>query len=98
MRKFIRVIRVPLALLLALLLFASCNTTKYIPPGQYLLDKVDIKMDDKGAEKAVLLPYIQQNAISSKFGLGIYNLVDNDSNFIKKFIRKIGKPPVKLFI
>jgi outer membrane protein assembly factor BamA len=76
------------------LLFASCNTTKYIPQGEYLLDRVDIQMDDKGADKAVLLPYVQQNAIASKLGLGIYNLVNNDSNFIKKFIRKIGEPPV----
>jgi outer membrane protein assembly factor BamA len=51
-------------------------------------------MDDKGADKAVLLPYVQQKANSSKFGVGIFNLTNNDSNFIKKFIRKIGEPPV----
>jgi outer membrane protein assembly factor BamA len=51
-------------------------------------------MEDEGTGKAALLPYIQQNPNSSKWGLKIYNLVDNDSNFIKKFIRKIGEPPV----
>jgi outer membrane protein assembly factor BamA len=51
-------------------------------------------MEDKGTDKASLLPYIQQNSNGSKWGLKIYNLVNNDSNFIKKMIRKIGEPPV----
>jgi outer membrane protein assembly factor BamA len=83
-----------LGVLLFVLLLFSCNTTKYIPEGQYLLDKADIQMADKGADKTILLPYIQQKANTSKFSLWIYNLVDNDSNFIKKFIRKMGEPPV----
>ncbi|GHT74103.1 membrane protein [Bacteroidia bacterium] len=77
-----------------LLLLSACNTTKYIPEGKYLLEKVDLEMDDKGADPAALLPYIQQKANASKWGIYVYNLVDNDSNFIKKFIRKTGEPPV----
>jgi outer membrane protein assembly factor BamA len=79
-----------------LLLLTACNTTRFIPQGEYLLDKVTITMDDKGVDQSVLLPYVQQTPNSSKLGLGIYNLVNNDSNFIKKFIRKIGEPPVLL--
>jgi outer membrane protein assembly factor BamA len=77
-----------------LLLLCSCSTTKYIPEGQYLLNKVSLEIKGDGADKASLLPYIQQNPNTSKWGLKIYNLVNNDSNFIKKFVRKIGEPPV----
>jgi outer membrane protein assembly factor BamA len=76
------------------LLLAACSTTKYIPEGQYLLDKVTLEMEDKGVDKVALLPYIQQNPNSSKWGLKIYNSVKNDSNFIRKFVRKMGEPPV----
>ncbi|MDR2682825.1 MAG: BamA/TamA family outer membrane protein, partial [Dysgonamonadaceae bacterium] len=81
-------------LLLFLLFLYSCSTTKYIPEGQYLLDKVSLQMEDNEIAKTSLLPYIQQNPNTPKWGLKIYNLVNNDSNFIKKFIRKIGEPPV----
>ncbi|MDR2805324.1 MAG: hypothetical protein LBB85_06735, partial [Dysgonamonadaceae bacterium] len=79
---------------LLLVLFTACNTTKYIPAGEYLLDKVEIRIDDEGVDKEALFPYIQQKPNTSKLGLGIYNLVNNDSNFIKKFIRKMGERPV----
>ena len=72
----------------------ACNPVRHIPEGHYLLDKVAIQMDDKGVDKTALLPYIQQKNNASKPGLWVYNLVNNDSNFIKKFIRKIGEPPV----
>jgi outer membrane protein assembly factor BamA len=77
-----------------LLFLCSCSLTRHIPEGQYLLDKVNLQMEDGGTDKTSLLPYIQQNPNNSKWGLKIYNLVNNDSNFIKKFIRKIGEPPV----
>ncbi|MDR0542993.1 MAG: BamA/TamA family outer membrane protein [Dysgonamonadaceae bacterium] len=77
-----------------LFLLTACDTAKYIPQGEYLLDKINIQMDDQGVDKAVLLPFIQQKPNSSKFGAAIYNWVDNDSGFIKKFIRKMGEPPV----
>jgi outer membrane protein assembly factor BamA len=80
--------------ILFILLLSSCSTTKYIPEGEYLLDKTDIEMDDRGVEKALLMPFIQQKANDSKIGISIYNLAKNDSGFIKKFIRKIGEPPV----
>jgi len=76
------------------LFIASCATTKYIPENQYLLEQIFIEMDDRGVDKAALLPFIQQKPNDSKVGLGIYNWVDNDSSFFKKLIRKIGEPPV----
>lgn len=77
-----------------LLFLVACNTSKYIPEGEYLLDQVTIRAEEKGPDEAVLWPYIQQKPNASKFGLGIYNLVPNDSGWIKKLIRKTGEPPV----
>ncbi|MCL1938715.1 MAG: BamA/TamA family outer membrane protein [Candidatus Azobacteroides sp.] len=71
----------------------ACSPTKYIPEGQYFLNKVDIQMDDKGTDKESLLPFIQQRANSSGLAPRIYNMVKNDSNFIKRFVRKLGEPP-----
>ena len=85
---------VQVLLLLVSFLVSSCSTTKYIPDGQYLLDKVNLEMEDKGADKTQLIPYVQQMPNDPKLGLRIHNMVKNDSNFIKKFIRKIGEPPV----
>jgi len=84
----------PIFTVFILILLTACNTTKFVPEGEFLLNKVEIKMEDKGVDPAVLLPYIQQSPNSSKLGLGIYSLVSNESNFIKRFIRKIGEPPV----
>lgn len=80
-------------LVILMLISSSCNTTKFIPQGEYLLDKVDIKMEDKGVDKSQLTSFIQQTPNSS-MSVGIYNLVDNDSNFFKKAIRKLGEPGI----
>ncbi|MDR1938024.1 MAG: BamA/TamA family outer membrane protein, partial [Tannerellaceae bacterium] len=61
---------------------------------QYLLEKVNVEMEDKGVDKSALIPYIQQNPNTSKWSVKMHNLVKNDSNFFKKFIRKMGEPPV----
>jgi outer membrane protein assembly factor BamA len=59
-----------------------------------LLDDVKIKMEDKGVNKALLMPYIQQKPNTSKLGVKLYSLAGNGSGFIRKFIRKIGEEPV----
>jgi len=76
------------------LILAACSSVKLVPDGKYRLTDVDIRMDDKGVSPVQLLPYIQQNANASTMGVRIYGLVKDDSNFIKRFIRKIGEAPV----
>ncbi|MDR1437403.1 MAG: BamA/TamA family outer membrane protein [Candidatus Symbiothrix sp.] len=83
-----------LHLAVLLLLLASCSTTKNIPEGRYLLEKVNLEVKDKGVDKSVLFPYIQQKPNTSAWSVKMYNLVKNDSGFIKKFIRKMGEAPV----
>jgi len=82
------------ATVLFALFIASCSTTKYIPKGQYLLDKVALKIDSAEIADMQLIDFIKQKPNDSKLGLMIYNMVKNDSNRFKRFIRKIGEPPV----
>ncbi|MFT3752339.1 MAG: BamA/TamA family outer membrane protein [Paludibacter sp.] len=88
---------------LALLLMA-CNVTKYVPDGEFLLDKTDIKTDTKDLDKTELLEYLRQTPNAAVFGawrmqLGIYNLAPKDTStsfnrFWHRTFKKIGDPPV----
>src|SRR5215510_11981778 len=79
-----------------LLLFASfsCSTTRYIPEGQFLLNSIRLETDSSGLSRTDLMEFIQQRPNNPKFGVMIYNLVDNDSTWLKRMIRRIGNPPV----
>jgi len=79
---------------LLILLMLSCSTTKYIPEGQYLLDKISLKTDSDEISNVQLLDFVKQKPNESKLGLMIYNMVNNDSNWFKKSIRRMGEPPV----
>ena len=83
-----------MAMYLFFLHLLSCSTTKYIPEGQYLLDNVSLKTDSIEISNVRLQDFIKQKPNESKLGLMIYNSVNNDSNWIKKIIRKIGEPSV----
>jgi len=93
LRVSIRLLSALLASLLFLFIL-SCSTTKYIPEGQYLLDKISLKADSANNSNVLLLDFIKQKPNVSKFGIMIYNSVKNDSNWLKKAIRKIGEAPV----
>ena len=89
-------IRIGFAITMCLffLFVLSCSTTKYIPEGQYLLDKVSLKTDSAEIYSVQLMDFIKQKPNDSKLGLMIYNMVENDSSRFKRAIRKIGEPPV----
>ena len=88
-------------ILLALLLW-GCSSTRHVPEGNYLLDKVNIEINDsaKRVEASELSTYIRQMPNhkmlwSMKFRLGIYNMSGNDSTkWWNKWIRKLGESPV----
>ncbi|MBS0011872.1 MAG: BamA/TamA family outer membrane protein, partial [Bacteroidales bacterium] len=86
-------------LLLAVMLFYSCNPTRYVPSDKSLLDKSEIKTDNSRIKKSDLEPYIKQEPnkkiFGARFHLGLYNL----SNIEKEgwphgWLRKIGEEPV----
>ena len=73
------------SLLVMLVLFASCNTTKYVPQNQCLLNKARIKcVDDKQVVTSELRPYLRQKQNTEILGfwklqLHIYNTAPSDT-------------------
>lgn len=90
----------PLILLLSVLFMFSCNPTKYVPEGSYLLDKVEVKTDAPNITRNDLSDYIRQNPNSYVLGLfrmqlGIYNLSGPDTTrWFNRTWRRIGQAPV----
>ena len=85
---------------LILLVLYSCSATKFVPEGEYLLDRVKIESDIQGYKTLELRPFVRQLPNNKMFGLNrtmlqIYNLAGKDSTrWINRFIRRVGEPPV----
>ena len=85
-------------------LLLSCASTKHVPSGQMLLDKVRINILDKENSKDInkqeLTNYLRQTENHKVLGgfkmqLAIYNISGKDSaNWFNKWIRRVGAPPV----
>lgn len=79
---------------------SGCSASKFIPDGMYMLDKVEIKSDNKQLDTDKLEPYVRQKANSKWFSmfkvpLGTYALSGKDSTkWINKTLRKLGENPV----
>lgn len=92
--------RLRVSIILFIVLLSSCSTTKFVPEGEYLLDKVKIKCDTKEFNNSELSEYLRQTPNAAIFGafrmqLGIYNLAGKDSTKkINKTFKRIGDPPV----
>jgi hypothetical protein len=78
----------------------SCSATKFVPDGEYLLDKVKIESDIPEYKTFELKPYVRQLPNYKMFALNktkfqLYNLAGKDSSkWINRFVKKIGEPPV----
>lgn len=93
----------------ALILFASCSSTKLVPKGDALYTGATVKIKDstfsrkdkkKVEEATENLPQPKPNSrfFGIPFKLAFYNMAGDTSrhSFIRKFLRKIGQPPVLL--
>lgn len=83
--------------LLGLMFLGSCNSTKFVPQGKYLLNRIDVKVDDKSLKKEDLRAYIKQKENLRIFGflkfhLGLYNL--SSAKKEKGWLKRIGEAPV----
>ena len=84
------------------LLLTSCSTTKFVPDGEYLLDKVEIVSDNRDYKSADLKSYLRQQPNFKVFGLMKWQLFvydwsgKNEKKWINKQLRRIGEPPVVL--
>jgi len=84
-------------LLLGIVLLNSCNSTKFVPEGKYLLNKVTVKVDDNNIKKEDIKTYVRQKENLRilgfiKFHLWVYNLssLKKESGWLKR----IGEAPV----
>ncbi|MDL2322543.1 outer membrane protein assembly factor [Bacteroidales bacterium OttesenSCG-928-A17] len=97
---FKNIFRYSLILLIPLILY-SCSATKFIPDGEYLLDKIKIESDVPNYGTTELKPYVRQLPNYKMFGINktmfqIYNMAGkDDSKWHNRFIKeKIGEAPV----
>ncbi|WP_163629507.1 BamA/TamA family outer membrane protein [Paludibacter sp. 221] len=83
-----------------LLVFSSCKVTKFVPEGEYLLDKVEIKTEQQKVKKEDLERYIRQTPNSSVFGiwrmqLRLYSTAGRDTTkWVNRVLMRAGEAPV----
>ncbi|MCE5174563.1 MAG: BamA/TamA family outer membrane protein [Bacteroidales bacterium] len=83
-----------------MLLFGACNSLKYVPKDQYLLDKVSIYTGKGTINNSDLSAYISQEPNKRFLGIGKldlfwYDLSGSDtSKWMNRTLRKLGNPPV----
>lgn len=97
-----------LVVLVSVLLFISCNTTKHVPDNQYLLKSNHIKSDNENLKTKPIYNYLKQHentktAMFFYFHLWVYN-ISHEKEQKKKRIKKwlgiykleniVGEPPV----
>lgn len=84
-------------------LVCSCNSTRHVPEGEYLLDKVTLRIEKESApdvSKEALEAYVRQQPNhkllwKGRFRLGIYNLSGSDSTkWYNRLARNLGEAPV----
>jgi outer membrane protein assembly factor BamA len=89
------------------LLSAGCNVTKNVPPNDALYTGHKLELKNSTASKSynkvlktdlqgLLRPKPNSSILGIRFKLGIYNMAGKKNNFINKFLRKTGEPPVLL--
>jgi outer membrane protein assembly factor BamA len=86
---------------LAVLLLAACSETKYVPEGQYLLDKARVVSDTKapGINTSQFKSYVRQRGNSrwfsaAKLPLFTYSLSGRDTTrWINRLLRRMGEAP-----
>lgn len=87
-------------LIILVLLFGSCRTTKYVSENERLLSRVEIVNDARDVKRAELKSYLRQQENLRmlgfwKFHLGLYNLSGrDDSKGINRWLKNIGEAPV----
>ena len=75
--------------LLIVLTTVACSSDKFIPDGQYLLDKVELHSDNKDVDQSLLMQYVHQKGNSRWFSLfkvplGTYAMSGKDSTILFK--------------
>lgn len=102
-RNYGRLKKHVLMLLLGLAVIAGlggCNVSRLIPDGQYLLESVEVRSDNKDVDGGALRSYVRQRTNSKWFSLfkiplATYSLAGTDTaKWINRTLRRMGKAPV----
>lgn len=78
----------------------ACSSTRHVPDGSFLLDKVDIVVADSSRVPTKgLVNYLRQVPNHKVLGfwklqLGVYNMSGKSNSSFNKWLRKIGQEPV----
>lgn len=86
-----------LCFMMAIMALTSCNSTRFVPEGKYLLNKVSVKADDRSLKREELKIHIRQKENLRilgvvKFYLGMYNL--SSASKPDDWLKRIGEAPV----
>ena len=81
---------------------SACTSSRHVPEGEYLLDKVSVRVDSCGEkfDNTELLNYLRQRPNHKmlwaiKFRLGIFNMSGTDTTkWWNRWVRKMGEAPV----
>ena len=89
-----------LCVLSIMLFIVACSATKYVPEGDFLLNKVKVYSDSEDLSPSELKQYIHLTTNAKWFSLFktqlyIYNMSGRDSTkWVNRTMRKLGTPPV----
>lgn len=83
-------------------MMGACSSTRHVPQGELLLDKVNINISDpqRDVEPSQLANYLRQNANHRVLGglklqLAFYNASGKDTTkWYNRWIQRVGTPPV----
>ena len=90
----------PLLIVMTILVVIACSSDKFVPNGQYLLDKVELRSDRKDVNSSLLMQYVRQKGNSRWFSLfkiplGTYAMAGEDTTkWINRTLRRMGEEPV----
>ncbi len=81
------------------MLSGSCNSTRYLEEGEYLLDEYKVEYSKSAISNEEFRSYIKQKPnkefLGWKFWLQLYNLSGADeNNGLNRWLKRIGEPPV----
>lgn len=79
-----------------MLFVAGCSTTRFVPEGDYLINKVVIDTDNRGVDRDELKSYVRQRENTRilgffRFHLWLYNLSPRDKE--DHWLKRTGEPP-----
>jgi outer membrane protein assembly factor BamA len=87
----------PFIFLIGVLFLASCSSTRFVPEGKYLLNRISVKVDDNKLKREELKTHIKQKENLRilgvfKFHLWVYNL--SSAKKENDWLKRIGEAPV----